>query len=175
MAHTSAFAIGSLFPELKNATEENISTWADAVESSLNLVPSVSDLKISGANSTVLFDTGDAKEFDDLIQHPIPANGRIEFRITIPSRIQERLMGWRVSKDNEITEFLVIIDLNYRYPCTFVTPVGQGKILAPSGAVIIVREFLKKVRSRLRSMGFLFLLGCIRVGGRSPISHHGTL
>ncbi|MEU6774099.1 hypothetical protein [Streptomyces sp. NPDC046759] len=114
-----------------------------SVEESLNLIPSISEVKITGVAGSAVFNAGnDPARHDNLIQHPIPIGGRLEFKITIPARIQERLKLWRVSENSELTEFLVITELDLPYPCTFVAPLGQGRIIRPSGAVIVLREFL---------------------------------
>ncbi|MER6191983.1 hypothetical protein [Streptomyces cyaneofuscatus] len=111
----------------------------------------MTDLQIDGArDANYFFDTGSLDEPDHLIYHPIPAHGQVRFRITIPSRVQERLKGWSVSDDNRVQDFIVFIDLDSRYPCTFVIPQDpEGERLRPSGAMIIIREFLKEELGKL--------------------------
>ncbi|MET7532086.1 hypothetical protein [Streptomyces goshikiensis] len=149
MSEIATFAVGSLFPELIDK-EADLNDWATEVERTLDLIPSVSRIEIDPPRGFMSFNLGDATEFKDLIQHAIPIGGEIRFHILIPARIQERIKGWSVSAGNSVEEFLVTIDLSTTYPCAFIIPLGEG-VLRPSGAVIVVREFLTEELDKLGS------------------------
>ncbi|MEX3102591.1 MULTISPECIES: hypothetical protein [unclassified Streptomyces] len=142
------FAVGSLFPQLKNP--EFYASWADEVERVLNLIPSINDLKITGGRTSfALFDTEGAERLDDLIHHPIPVYGAVTFTITIPSRVQSRLSPWGdISVGNKVEKFLVFIELDSDYPYTLIIVSGD-EIVRPTGAVVVVREFLQEELAKL--------------------------
>ncbi|MEU7413959.1 hypothetical protein AB0B40_32435 [Streptomyces sp. NPDC042638] len=150
------FAIGSLFPQLKNP--EAYASWVDEVERVFNLIPSIKNLQVKGARSGyALFDTEGVEEPGSLIYHPIPINGTVSFTINIPSRVQNRLNPlWSTSIDNKVEEFLVFIELDSDYPYVWVAVSGDD-VIRPSGAVVAVREFLREEIEKLADNSTLTL------------------
>ncbi|MER6274658.1 hypothetical protein [Streptomyces sp900105755] len=150
------FAIGSLFPQLKDP--EAYATWADEVERVFNLIPSIKNLQVRGGRSGyALFDTEDVEDPGSLIYHPIPIHGTVSFTINIPSRVQNRLNPlWSTSIDNKVEEFLVFIELDSDYPYTWVAVSGDD-VVKPSGAIVVVREFLCEEIAKLSEKSTLTL------------------
>ncbi|WP_326652595.1 hypothetical protein [Streptomyces sp. NBC_01750] len=144
-----AFAIGSLFPQIKGS--EPYTSWADETEKTLNLIPSIRDLEVRGGRERFsLFGLHEEVDDGSLIRHPIPQHGRISFILNVPARVQSRLNPWGdISAGNGIEDFLVVTELDRDYPYTYVLISGTAEILKPSGAVVVVREFLKEEIDKL--------------------------
>ncbi|WP_329120234.1 hypothetical protein [Streptomyces sp. NBC_01465] len=142
------FGIGSIFPQLKEPG--NYESWADEVERTLNLIPSIRKLEVKGGRSSFRwFDVEDADGRNDLIHHPIPVHGNVAFTINIPARAQDRLNPWwKASVDSEVEEFVVFLELDTAYPYALVVFYSDNMI-KPSSAVVIVREFLKEELEKL--------------------------
>ncbi|MEU8031886.1 hypothetical protein AB0C13_25120 [Streptomyces sp. NPDC049099] len=135
-----SFGMGSMVPKADDA--ESARDWRSSIEDAFNSIPSVRDLVFTAVfGETTLHRDGDV--------FVVPAVGEMSFRVTIPSRIQEKLSLFPVPP-TAIEEFDVTIVFGSFAPVTSVVCVGaEEDHFSPSTAVVVVREFLEAELGKL--------------------------
>ena len=124
------------------------------LKSSLELIPSISNIKIDVDESFESIDTEVTEPIqsieDDFGFFPSPMSSfRLQFNIFIPFRIQKELHSRKVRANTE--NFRVYTKTAYHFIVTYVELLDSLNDCTPSDGVIVVREFLKKQFKEIKS------------------------
>ncbi len=138
------FGIGCYAFELAAGLPDLEAAWASSVESALNALPSVDEVRVA-ANSFVSGEEPnepfDFSTVGRLWFLPQPGVGVVSFRIKIPKRLQRDLVPWREPECGE--NFRVQTLYSTHGPSTFIVCLDKSA-QGGNDAVVLVREFLMK-------------------------------
>lgn len=137
--------------------------WAKDVKAALERIPSIDNIKMREPHSTagnttdaLLIEMGldeipsreEGHDYGTFSPHPI--DGELEFRVSIPKHVQDRVSFRPVHLHS--TVFTVNIMFEGGFPVAFIKPHDAEEY--PSMAVVVVREFLREeFRQREDKMG----------------------
>jgi hypothetical protein len=116
-----------------SAEPDKLNTWAADVETHLEQLALISDIRVegNGGDGSVLIG-----------ERAVPIRGAVSFKIVIPWEVQADFMG-PLSIDLSIETFRVFITYDRHGPVAFVvTEAAADPLVSPSDHVLVVHEYL---------------------------------
>ncbi|MDQ0496790.1 hypothetical protein [Paenibacillus brasilensis] len=164
MASEIAFGVGCFHFGLKAGTNTTIGEYFNEIQKTLESISNISEIDIEFYEedydlSESIFISSDNRGISDGGSlEPYLEDLKISFDIFIPKRIQEELK--QIYDFFETERFRISINYTYYFPVVTVQlldPLSNNVL--PSSAVVLVREFLRKELSKIKSFIDFQVLG----------------